>query len=327
MVAFDDYVWVIKNNQMLTHSVDYYLDSDLITIKLKTPLLYNDILDVICFSDRIVNHSYGYMQFKDMLNRTHYKRISKAKSTRLARDLFQKDANIYLVDGTKLSEPNPARNLPGIIEINGERIEYFTKVGNILGQLRRATLGTGAPDLHRARTIVLDIGSSETIPYNDKHVIETTVSDGVATNISLNYTPKVYNPKPNQHDYDTVEVFAGGIRLKKVAYTLFEETNGYPYSPEGDSSYDEEFTADGITSGISLTNVVAENAKIVVVKKIGREWGEPDLVHSNSDIANFIKNTEAVFSQYLADKYQYILAADDGITLMTDGTNEPLELD
>jgi hypothetical protein len=30
-----DHVWVIKNNRLLTHSVDYYLDSDLITIKLK----------------------------------------------------------------------------------------------------------------------------------------------------------------------------------------------------------------------------------------------------------------------------------------------------
>ena len=327
LIAFDDYVWVIKNNQMLTHSVDYYLDSDLITIKLKNPLLFNDVLDVICFSDQIVNHSYGYMQFKDMLNRTHYKRISKAKSTRLARDLFQKDAEIHVLDGTKLSPPNPARNLPGIIEINGERIEYFAKVGNVVSQLRRATLGTGAPNLHRARTIVLDIGTTETIPYNDRHIVETTISDGTTVDISLNYVPKVYNAKPNQHDNDTVDVFVGGYRLKKVPYTLFEESNGYPYSPEGDSSYDEEFTADGVTSGVSLTNVVAENTKIVVVKKIGRQWGEPNLNHSTTDIANFIKNTEAIFSQYLADKYQYVLASDDGSTLTTDGTDEPLELD
>jgi hypothetical protein len=29
----------------------------------------------------------------------------------------------------------------------------------------------------------------------------------------------------------------------------------------------------------------------------------------------------------LADKYQYVLASDDGSTLTTDGTDEPLELD
>jgi hypothetical protein len=327
-IAFDDYVWVIKNNQMLTHSIDYYLDSDLITIKLKTPLLTSDVLDVVCFSDRIVNASYGYMQFKDMLNRTHYKRISKAKSTRLARDLQQKDVNIYLIDGANLSAPNPALNLPGIIEINGERIEYFTKTGNVLGQLRRATLGTGAPALHRVRSIVLDIGPSETIPYTDRHIVETAIGAGNTTSVTLNYVPQVYNPKTNQRNKDVIDIFVGGYRLKKDSYKLFEESNNYPYSPEGDSTFPAEFGVDGVTPTVTLTTAVAENTKIVIVKKVGRIWTplDDDLTYADTDIANFIKNTETVFSQYLVDKYQYVLAADTGITLLTDN-NEPLELD
>ena len=320
-VAIDDYVWIIKNNQMLTHSIDYYLDSDLITIKLATPLLSTDTLDVICFTDRVVNHSYGYMQFKDMLNRVHYKRISKAKSTRLARDLKQKDINIYVLDGSKLSPPNPAMNLPGIIEINGERIEYFSKDGNVLGQLRRSTLGTGAPDLHRIRTTVLDIGPTETIPYQDRHIVETSISNGVSRNISLNYTPLTKNE---------IDIFVGGYRLKKNSYSLFEELNGYPYSPEGDSNFDAEFTVNGTTAGVTIGNdvILNENTKIVVVKKVGRVWNpdNTDLTYVDNDIANFIKNTEAIFSQYLVDKYQYVLASDDGVTLLTDG-DEPLELD
>ena len=298
-VAFDDYVWVIKNGNILTHSVDYYLDSDLVTIKMTAPLKTTDYLDVVCFSDQHVNHSYGFMQFKDMLNRTHYKRISKAKSTRLARDLLQKDVEILLVDGSKLSPPNPALNLPGIIEINGERIEYFTKVGNTLGQLRRATLGTGAPTVHLANTLVLDIGPTETIPYADTHIIETTISDGVDTDVTLKYVPASVNE---------VDVFVGGYKLKKVNYSLFEESNGYPYSPEGDSNFTAEFSADGTTSGISLTNQVAADTRIVVIKKTGTQWGETDLHHSNSEIANFIKNSEAIFPEYLTDKYQYLLS-------------------
>jgi hypothetical protein len=121
-----------------------------------------------------------------MLNRVHYKRISKAKSTRLAKDLLQKDATITVVNGEVLSPPNPELNLPGIIEINGERIEYFSKTGNILGKLRRGTLGTGAPTLHRVRTIVLDIGPTETIPYTDKHVVETFISNGSTNSVDLN---------------------------------------------------------------------------------------------------------------------------------------------
>ena len=335
MVAFDDYVWVIKNGRMLTHSVDYYLDSDLKTIKMAEPLTLTDMLDVICFSDRIVNASYGYMQFKDMLNRTHYKRISKIKSTKLSRDVLQTDKEILVEDGATLSPPNPAQNLPGIIEINGERIEYFTKVGNVLGQLRRATLGTGAPSLHRIRSVVLDIGPSETIPYTDSQIVETTVGDGSSNNVLLNYSPEktsvnwYTNTIPSGYGRsDELDVFVGGIRLKKSDYKLFKETNGHPYSPEGDSQFEAEFSVDGVSSAVRLTADVPEHTKIVVVKKQGNIWHPEgtDLTYFDGEIANFIKNTEAIFSQYLVDKYQYVLATDDGVTLLTDN-NEPLELD
>jgi hypothetical protein len=319
MTAFDDYIWVIKNGLMLTHSVDYYLDSDLTTIKLKDGVYTSDKIDIICFNDHIVKHSYGYMQFKDMLNRVHYKRISKAKSTRLAKDLLQKDATITVVDGETLSPPNTELNLPGIIEINGERIEYFSKIGNVLGQLHRGTLGTGVPTLHRVRTIVLDIGPTETIPYMDKHIVETFISDGNTNSVDLNYSPA---------SNDSIDIFVGGYRLKKNNYTLFNEANGYPYSPEGDSLYDEEFTVSGGSSTVQLTNTVPNNSRIVVIKKIGQQWDTPltDPTHSSTDIIKFIKNSEAVFSQYLEDKYQYILSSDDNQTLTTDD-NDPLELD
>jgi hypothetical protein len=320
-VAFDDYIWVIKNNQMLTHSVDYYLQSDLVSIKMKTPLVETDVIDIICFADRVVNHSYGYMIFKDMLNRVHYKRISKAKSTRLARDLQPFDTTITVVDGATLSSPNPEANLPGILEINGERIEYFSKTDNVLSQLRRGTLGTGTPALHRIRTVVLDIGHTETIPYQDRHIVETSISNGVSRNINLNYVPE---------NKDVIDVFVGGYRLKKNGYSLFEESNGYPYSPEGDSTYTAEFTVDGESSQVVIDDnvMLTENEKIVVIKKIGKVWtpDDSDLTYVDNEIANFIKNTEAVFSQYLVDKYQYVLASDEGITLLTDN-DEPLELD
>lgn len=284
---------------------------------MKEQLIESDVVDIIIFSDNYIRHSYGYMQFKDILNRTHYKRISKAKSTRLARDLGQKDAEIYLVDGDKLSPPNPALNIPGIIEINGERIEYFSKTGNILGQLRRGTLGTGVPELHRFRSNVLDIGTTETIPYQDKTIVNSVY--GALTSVDLDYVPVNSNE---------LEVFVGGLRLKKSAYSLFEVTNGYPYSPEGDTEYPEEFTVDGTSNSVTLTNPVDENIKVTVVKKIGKIWHpeDSDITYTDNAITNFIKNTEAIFSQYLVDKYQYVLADDTGVTLTTDD-NEPLELD
>ena len=338
MVASDDYVWVVRNAEMLTHSVDYYLDSDLRTIKLKDPVaeMPSDYqIDVIILSDKVVNHSWGYMQFKDMLNRTHYKRISKAKTTRLVKDLTQTDREIYVADGSKLSPGNPALNLPGIIEINGERIEYYVKEGNVLRQLRRGTLGTGVPQVHRVRSNVIDIGHSETIPYVDSQVVTTSVSDGSSNIVQLDYVPKktqvdwyTETIPANNGRSDELEVFVGGQRLKKTSYKLFEESNGYPYSPEGDTQYEAEFSVNGSSSSVRISAEVPENTKIVVVKRQGEMWhpeGE-DLTYHNGDIARFIRNTEAVFSQYLTDKYQYVLATDEGTTLLTD-SGEPLELD
>ncbi len=244
--------------------------------------------------------------------------------------------------------------MPGIIEINGERIEYFTKVGNVLGQLRRATLGTGAPALHRVRTIVLDIGPSETIPYKDRIISDTVISNGVDATISLNFTPSTFTTEYQYQGREmtanetttlvknSVEVFASGYRLKKNNYTLFKESNGYPYSPavpiselspvgttkEGDIKLAAEFTINNSSNNVTLTTAADEEAQVTVVKKVGHIWNrnDEDLTYANTDIANFIKNTETIFSQYLVDKYQYVLATDEGVTLLTDD-NEPLELD
>jgi hypothetical protein len=42
------------------------------------------------------------------------------------------------------------KHMPGVVFVDKERIEYFTKSGNTLGQLRRGTLGTGIKG-HRIR--------------------------------------------------------------------------------------------------------------------------------------------------------------------------------
>jgi hypothetical protein len=64
---------------------------------------------------------------------------------------------------------NKSNNLPGIIFVNGERIEYFVKENNTLRQLRRGTLGTGVKSIHETGTKVYNQSSSKTIPYRDRN--------------------------------------------------------------------------------------------------------------------------------------------------------------
>ena len=189
----EDVLWVTKNGTLLTPSVDYRLNADLSSITLdKTPSNL-DVFEFIAFTGIPTKPGYSFMQFKDMLNRTVYKRLSMNKQTRLAADLHYYDSTITVVSASSFDVPNPATNRPGIIEIHGERIEFFTINGNVLGQLRRGTLGTGTPALHKSGTTVQEIGPSETIPYNDQQLTEQVTIDGTAiTNvIPLSFTPTV----------------------------------------------------------------------------------------------------------------------------------------
>jgi hypothetical protein len=218
-VLSDDYVWVIKNGTLLTHSVDYILTPNKNAVKLTNNTTENDILSVITFTKNVVRQTIGYMQFKDMLNRDHYKRLSDNRKTALAQDLNFYDSTISVVNGSVLNVGNKLRNLPGIIYVGGERIEFFTITGNVLGQLRRGTLGTGTPAVHSAGEMVVDIGISETIPYNDDYIIDTYIHDGTTNIIPLQYIPKRYPIRdPVTHAVvrtvpADIEIFVGGYNI------------------------------------------------------------------------------------------------------------------
>ena len=187
-IISDEYVWVVKNNTLLTPSVDYKLNDNKQSIQLATKPAVSDVVTLITFGNNVLGPTISYMQFKDMLNRVHYKRLSKNKQTQLTQPLAFNDTSIIVEDASNFDNPNPAINRPGIIEIRGERIEYFGLVGNTLSKLRRGTLGTGVPTMHIAGTLVQDIGPSETLPYNESSVIQQVESTGSSI-INLNFVP------------------------------------------------------------------------------------------------------------------------------------------
>ena len=191
-VLNDAYVWVVKNNQLLTPSVDYKVSDDKQTVLLKITPALHDTYSLMTFSSNVLVPGISYMQFKDMLNRVHFKRLSKNKQTRLATDLHYNDIAIQVIDASNFDVPNPALQRPGIIEIYGERIEFFQIEGNTLSQLRRGTQGTGTPRVHPIGTPVQDIGPSETLPYTEKPVVTTVISDN-SNIINLPFVPVLSN--------------------------------------------------------------------------------------------------------------------------------------
>jgi hypothetical protein len=232
----DNYIWVIQNNTLLVPSVDYKVTSDKLSVQLARSPLISDTITLVTFGNNILTSGIAYMQFKDMLNRTHFKRLSLNKRTTLRRQLKWNDLSIVLTDATNFDDPNPAKNLPGVIEIRGERIEYFSKVGNVLSKLRRGTLGTGVYNLNRAGEFVQNIGSTETIPYTETSTVEQIISDGSHI-INLGFTPNksttswtyasgyTSNIPTGYGQSDDIEVFVGGyndtaVWAPEVAYEI-----------------------------------------------------------------------------------------------------------
>ena len=329
-VINDYYVWVIKNSLLLTPTTEYKLNDDHASITLASEISTNDQITLITFGSDILTPGVAYMQFKDMLNRVSYKRLSTTKQTTLANDLKWNDTVIVLADSSNFEDPSPANNKPGVIEIRGERIEYFVKSGNTLSQLRRATLGTGMFPNNTAGTIVQDIGASETMPYKDTQTVTQIISDG--TNIiPLDFIPANINEievfvggyntenewaskvsylvgaivKQGPYTYRCISAhisstiffddiskwtfFIGNIRLKKLPYTVFNINNA-PNSPAGDVTFPADFTVDGTTAKITLTNLLDFGIQVTVVQNTGTAWDNvTSVLYDSGKISEFLR--------------------------------------
>jgi hypothetical protein len=115
-----------------------------------------------------VSSKFGWIQFKDIINRTHYKRLNKDDQYTLAEPLNWYDRTITIVENEgNLPTPDPKGRIPGVIFIEGERIEFFRREDNLLKQLRRGTLGTGVKNQYSAGTQFYNQSIDSTIPYKD----------------------------------------------------------------------------------------------------------------------------------------------------------------
>jgi hypothetical protein len=272
------YVWVSKNGELLTPSVDYYVMDDLSRVRLTTIPSNGDVIDVLHFSAPVGTTKFAYRQFKDMLNRTHFKRLDKAEVT-LRQPLNYYDQRIEVKNGAALAEPNKGRNIPGIIWINGERIEYFVKEDNTLRQLRRGTLGTGVKNVHEAGSKIYDQNVSKTVPYQDITMSKAFVADGVTN---------TFNPGFTIESVNSIEVFVSGTRLRKSEIQVFDPTIAQD-STEGDTTVPAEFTF--VNGEIVLAQIPAEGSHVMIVKKTGSLWTDPGetLALAENSIARFLR--------------------------------------
>ena len=240
-----DYVFVYLNGSALTQGFDFTLTDNKITVSGKT-ITAADRLDVMYFAVESAINATGFRIFKDMLNRTFYKRISMTNTTTLAAALTEDATSITVADGSRLSPVDGSTALPGVIFIDRERIEYFYKSGNTLSNLRRGTLGTGIRS-YASGTAVTDSSGQQTVPYADTIYTKTNTADGSTAAFSTSLAAgSVYE----------LDVFVGGRRL--------------PHMSEDGSTVN--YSVDGSTSSVTLTTAPAAGTQVKVIQKRGQVW-------------------------------------------------------
>ena len=266
------YTFVWLNGEQLVQGADYVASGNTITVSGKT-ITSSDRLDVMYFAIESATGATGFRIFKDMMNRTFYKRISKTSTTKLTLDMTAGTQTITVEDASVLPTPNASSNTPGVIFIDKERIEYFTKSGNTLGQLRRGTLGTGIKG-HGSGTEVVDASGTQTIPYADTVHTNTFTGDGSTLTFALSQTPS---------SASELDIFIGGQRL------LLTSEDGSTIN----------YSVDGSTTAVTLSTVPASGTQVKILHKRGQVWytaldGNPadgkGLQASTTQQAKFIAN-------------------------------------
>jgi hypothetical protein len=251
----------------------------------------------------------GYRIFQDMLGRTHYKRLSARNTTVLSQDFLLTDPIIVVEDPSALSQPNPSVNRPGVVLIDGERIEFFTISGNTLGQLRRSTLGTGVKEIHYAGTEVVDQGLDQTVPFKEEIQRFTTSTNSTSTfavtlsNIAFS-TGTTYS--------DQIEVKYAGRSLLKPGLSTVKHDFARAYDSNeynSDTIINNQFAIDNGSLELTIYPDRIEGyvagGRLEVVRRISRIWYDstnPNITLSKNNTiqAKFLTDSPAVLPPYLS---------------------------
>jgi hypothetical protein len=246
-----DYLWVRLNGIPLKSNIDYDVLTDGVTVQLSDAFITTSEDDVVITSissTKLAGTILGYRIFVDMLGRTHYKRLSKKGTTYLTQPLAHSDIEIHVADSTALTPPLLSKKIPGVILVDGERIEFLEIKGNVLRKLRRGTLGTAPAFYSDINTKVIDQSPNQDVPYADtiKKQIQFTSTgtntyvistSKLTTTTSFNTETKVTSNgitlSADLPAMDQIAVYYGGRQLRKSG-TFYHDTTFAFDSPLGD---------------------------------------------------------------------------------------------
>lgn len=316
----DNYIWVYVDGIPLVHRQDFIVLDDMRTIEIANSTPLNNPSEVLITSIKqplSYGKIYGFRIFNDFYDRTSYKRLSRQHTTYLTEYLTQKDNAIHVLQDSNLSPSNDSKNIPGVVLVDRERIEFFGRGNNTLFNLRRGTGGTGPSTLNQVGTKVIDQGIMQNIPNaSDQFYVYVTTSTNTTT-----YMIPLYNTSTgigitldtDISAVDQIKVYYGGKILSKSSREVYENFTG-----TSTIILTPEFSVTTSTQSLILNigNRLEPGVQISVIQKKGKIWtGTESLMTSEVKQAKFIRQREAE----LPDIYFY-----GGDSRILDTNFEPL---
>jgi hypothetical protein len=209
-------LWVTLNGLRLLEGQDFTVDNDQLILS-SGPIATNDVMVITQFTMDVVPEAMAFRIFQDMRGVQTTYRITQSTSTILTQDITATADTIYVIDASRLSEPNLELGIFGVITIDGERILYRERhlVNNTLSGLQRGTAGTGA-SAHLAGAEVYDMGIGNQMPNSDQNytVSTTTLGDGSTLFFSAPDLSAASFGDSSTIFAESIEVYVGGIRAR-----------------------------------------------------------------------------------------------------------------
>ena len=356
-----EYIWVYVDGAPLIAGYDYELLDDMRTVQFSEwtgITLSSDVAISVINSPFRSNMIVGYNISNDIFGRVGYNRITDFYSTRLTKELNLTDTEIHVEDATRIIPPNPSKNLPGVLFVDSERIEFFSRTNNVLGDLRRSTMGTGPASYSEIGTKLLDRTPQQRVPYSDviklqKHITSSTTNEFVLNTVSAGNNTYTVKISTSSYVINTGTLFEstgtgmtlaaidglsnqltvkyGGRVLRKNTGTVHNPDISYDSTAESVYTIPPEFTVVyNSGTGDYEVNITVDDfrlgTRIDIEQKTGSMWHAPgdSILISNSIQAEFLRAK----TTNLPDSYYYggnPVLTDDTNFELTDEDNNPLE--
>ena len=288
-------LWVTLDGYRLSETIDYQVQGEYLILSSGT-IGVNQVLAVTEFTENLVPDAMAFRIFQDMRGVQATYRITAGTTTVLTQDLTATADIIYVDDVSKLSEPDLAQGLFGVISINGERILYRDRdlSNNTLIGLQRGTAGTAATD-HAADSAVYDFGFANILPaqYQDYIVSNTTLADGS----SLSFTAADISTSTFSGTFEqfarSLEVYVGGTR--QYAYNDTTATSQYRYNVVSGTPAEIEFVVNyNVNPPLTQPPVGVE---VTILQRRGVTWYAPGAGTPSDGIA--LQETNTIPARFL----------------------------